>query len=248
MKEKILLIEDEEEIRSNLKELLELINYEVITASDGKEGIKMAIENLPDLIISDILMPQFDGYEVYEALQQNSETQFIPFIFLTAKADLSDIRKGMQLGADDYIVKPFSSTDIMKSVKKRLEKVKQPDRVKTEKTNSLTYDDSILLNSSGNPHLINIKDIVYIEAKNQYCDVILSDNKALTVRKSLKEWENTLPTSFFLRIHRSTIINKNYILKIEKWYNGSLIIKLKGVESPLPVSQRYSAKLRNKFG
>ena len=248
MSEKILIIEDEEEIRSNLQELLKLINYEVITAENGKQGIQLAHDALPDLVICDILMPQMDGYEVYEALQQSIKTQLIPFIFLTAKADLTDIRKGMQLGADDYIVKPYSSEDIMKSVRKRLDKSRQSVTRNKDKKNSLSYDESIMLSSSGDPYLVNIKDIVFIQALNQYCEVNLSDKKVIKVRKSLKEWEEILPETFFLRIHRSTLVNKSYILKIEKWYNKSLIIKLRGLDLPLSVSQRYTTKLKSNSG
>ena len=249
MNETILIIEDEEEIRSNLKELLELIDYKILTAENGKLGINTAIKNSPDLIICDILMPDINGYEVYEELQKCIKTHLIPFIYLTAKADISDIRKGMQLGADDYIIKPFSSQDIIKSVRKRIDKAKQRDKIISDnKAESYNYEESILISTDGQPHLINFKDIVYISADNQYTFLYITDQSKLRVRKSIKHWEKILPDNYFLRIHRATIVNKNYIEKIEKWFNNSLIVKIKNYEIPLPISQRFASKLRKKLG
>lgn len=118
----ILLIEDNEEIRENMGEILELSNYKVLTAADGKEGVALAIQHKPDLIICDIMMPVLDGYGVIHMLQKNEDTQNIPFIFLTAKAERSEIRKGMELGADDYITKPFNGTELLNAVETRLRK------------------------------------------------------------------------------------------------------------------------------
>ncbi|MBS1687714.1 MAG: response regulator [Bacteroidetes bacterium] len=118
----ILLIEDNEEIRENMGEILELSNYKVLTAADGKEGVALAIQNKPDLIVCDIMMPVLDGYGVIHMLQKNIDTQNIPFIFLTAKAERAEIRKGMELGADDYITKPFNGTELLNAVESRLRK------------------------------------------------------------------------------------------------------------------------------
>src|SRR5437762_4115352 len=120
---KILLIEDNDEIRENTAEILELSNYKVLTAENGKRGVELAMGNKPDLIVCDIMMPVLDGYGVLMTLQKNSETQNIPFIFLTAKAERNDFRKGMELGADDYITKPFDDLDLLKAVEMRLKKV-----------------------------------------------------------------------------------------------------------------------------
>jgi CheY-like chemotaxis protein len=122
MKKRILLIEDDLTLLENTKELLELSGYEVFTAVHGKEGIKVATEVLPDLIISDIMMPQADGYEVYKNLQKKQPTCQIPFIFLSAKASSSDVRTGMNMGADDYITKPFKEADLLTAIRSRLAK------------------------------------------------------------------------------------------------------------------------------
>jgi CRP/FNR family cyclic AMP-dependent transcriptional regulator len=120
---KILLIEDNEDIRNNTAEILELSNYKVIVAENGKSGVEMAVEYHPDLIICDIMMPVLDGYGVLHAVHKTDAIKNTPFIFLTAKTERNDFRKGMELGADDYITKPFSGTELLNAVDSRLKKI-----------------------------------------------------------------------------------------------------------------------------
>lgn len=120
---KILLIEDNEDIRNNTAEILELANYDVEVAENGKKGVEMAIEFKPDLIICDIMMPDLDGYGVLHAIHKNDSIKNTPFIFLTAKTERSDFRKGMESGADDYITKPFEGTELLNAVDSRLKKI-----------------------------------------------------------------------------------------------------------------------------
>lgn len=122
MKKKLLLIEDNQEVRENTVEILELAGYEVYSAVNGKEGVEKAIEVLPDLIICDIMMPVLDGYGALHLLNKNEKTSSIPFIFLTAKSERSDMRKGMEMGADDYITKPFDDLELLSAVESRLKK------------------------------------------------------------------------------------------------------------------------------
>lgn len=119
---KILLIEDNKDIRENTAEILELANYKVVTAENGKQGVEIALKERPELIICDIMMPVLDGYGVLHLLNNIPETQHIPFIFLTAKTERAEIRKGMTLGADDYITKPFEGTELLEAVEVRLKK------------------------------------------------------------------------------------------------------------------------------
>ena len=111
---KILVIEDNLEILENTAEILELANYDVYTAHNGKEGVAQALSKKPDLIVCDIMMPELDGYGVLHMIQKNLELQSTPFIFLTAKTEKDELRKGMSLGADDYITKPFDPHGIIK--------------------------------------------------------------------------------------------------------------------------------------
>ena len=119
---KILLIEDNKEMRENTAEILELANYEVITAPNGKAGVEKAANEIPDLIICDIMMPDLDGYGVLYLLGKNQATAGIPFIFLTAKAEKADLRNGMSMGADDYLTKPFEEMELLNAIETRLKK------------------------------------------------------------------------------------------------------------------------------
>lgn len=121
-KKRILLIEDNPDMRDNTAEILELADYTVTTAENGKEGVAKAREMNPDLIICDIMMPELDGYGVLRMLGKSPETAAIPFIFLTAKAEKTDFRKGMNLGADDYITKPFDDLELMDAIEMRMKK------------------------------------------------------------------------------------------------------------------------------
>lgn len=119
---KILIIEDNFEVRDNLAEILELSNYNVITAENGKIGVQKALTSSPDIILCDVMMPELDGFGVLKILDKNPSTRNIPFIFLTAKAEKSDFRKGMNLGADDYITKPFDDVELIEAIERRLQK------------------------------------------------------------------------------------------------------------------------------
>lgn len=119
---KILVIEDTFEVRDNLEEILSLSDYEVHTAENGKIGVRKAMEVIPDLILCDIMMPELDGFGVVRILSSKPETTDIPFIFLTAKAEKEDFRRGMNLGADDYITKPFDDVELLDAIELRLKK------------------------------------------------------------------------------------------------------------------------------
>ena len=119
---KILVIEDNTEVRENIAELLELSGYQVYTAENGKIGVEIAMNGSPDLILCDVMMPEMDGFGVLRILGANPVTADLPFIFLTAKAEKTDFRKGMGLGADDYITKPFDDVELLDAIEMRLQK------------------------------------------------------------------------------------------------------------------------------
>ena len=130
---KILVIEDNAEVRENLEEILELSGYEVLTAEDGTVGVDIAVSEQPDLILCDVMMPKLDGFGVLNILSKKNNTADIPFIFLTAKAEKADFRRGMNLGADDYITKPFYKDELLDVIETRLRKSEQL-RKKFDKT------------------------------------------------------------------------------------------------------------------
>lgn len=122
---RILLIEDNPEIRENMTEILELAGYNVDNAPNGKDGVDLALAKRPDIIICDIMMPVLDGYGVLHLIQKHPELNGVSFIFLTAKSERHEIRKGMESGADDYITKPFGGTELLNAIETRLKKMQQ---------------------------------------------------------------------------------------------------------------------------
>jgi DNA-binding response OmpR family regulator len=145
---KILLIEDDPILRENTAELLVLSNYTVVIASNGNLGVVLALKERPDIVVCDIMMPELDGYDVLNALSKNKSTKYIPFIFLSAKTERKDVRKGMDLGADDYITKPFNEEDLINAIESRLEKVallkkrnSQNNSLIKEKDKLITFND-----------------------------------------------------------------------------------------------------------
>jgi anti-anti-sigma factor len=121
----ILAIEDESQIRENIQEILCLEGFNVLTAAHGKIGLQLAQEHIPDLIVCDVMMPELDGHQVLLALRQDPNTIRIPFIFLSANAAKADFRKGMSLGADDYLTKPFTHNELLEAISTRLDKQQQ---------------------------------------------------------------------------------------------------------------------------
>ena len=132
-----LIIEDENSIRLNLQEFLELVDFSVITAVNGKIGLQLAKNRHPDLIICDIMMPELSGYEVLTELRSDPKLADIPFIFLTAKAERNDFRQSMGLGADDYITKPFQPREILEAVNARLKRHSISHQAYLEKSQKL---------------------------------------------------------------------------------------------------------------
>ena len=122
MAKRILVIDDNNDLRENTAEILDLAGYKTFTAENGKRGVEVATKEKPDVIVCDIMMPELDGYGVLHLLRKNPDTQNIPFIFLTAKTERSDFRKGMEMGADDYVTKPFEDIELLNAIEVRLKK------------------------------------------------------------------------------------------------------------------------------
>src|SRR5689334_21101525 len=118
----VLIIDDHDDIRDNTAEILELAGYKTFTAENGKKGVDVAVREKPAVIVCDIMMPELDGYGVLHLVRKNPDTQNIPFIFLTAKTERSDFRKGMEMGADDYVTKPFEDIELLNAIEVRLKK------------------------------------------------------------------------------------------------------------------------------
>ncbi len=158
---KALIIEDSDDIREGTAEILDLAGYETFTAKNGRIGVDLALKHLPDVILCDIMMPELDGYGVLYLLQKNPQTANIPFIFMTAKAERADMRKGMEMGADDYITKPFDDMELFNAIESRLKKRKTPNGFKSTATDK----EALLaeLRSKGKTRAFANKQIIYIE-------------------------------------------------------------------------------------
>lgn len=187
---KILLIEDNKDVRENTAEILKLAKYNVLTAKDGKEGVEITLKEKPDLIICDIMMPVLDGYGVLHLLSKNEETSTIPFVFLTAKTERSEIRKGMEMGADDYLTKPFDDIELLSAIESRLKKF---ESIKKDFTKDITGLNDFLKSAKGfedlkklseNHHLRTYKkkDDIYAQDTFPRCVFFLSKGKVKTYR------------------------------------------------------------------
>jgi CRP-like cAMP-binding protein/CheY-like chemotaxis protein len=159
---KVLLIEDDDIMRNNIEEILRLAQYDVLIANNGKHGSELAIKFQPDIIVCDILMPELDGFGVLFVLSKNKQTANIPFIFLSAKAQKSDIRKGMDLGADDYLCKPFDDNELLSAIESRL---KKNSRLNEEEKTRLSFDKNTLRD---NDKLSHIYDLFKNKHKTKY--------------------------------------------------------------------------------
>lgn len=173
MNKTILVIEDNTEMCENIASILELENYKVLTAPDGKLGVTMAQLHHPDLILCDIMMPELDGYGVFHVLGKDDITSSIPFIFLTAKADKSEVRTGMNLGADDYITKPFEGSDLLKVIEVRLSKSEKLKKIFKNDMNEVSefFNDAKKINNlqklleKRHVRHCRKKDFIYLEGQ-----------------------------------------------------------------------------------
>lgn len=186
---KILLIEDNLEMRENTQEILEFANFEVLTAENGKLGIQMARDHAPDLILCDIMMPEMDGYGVLYLLNKDPKTAGIPFIFLTAKADKSDRRKGMNLGADDYLTKPYDEIELLDAIESRF---KRSEIIKKDFPNDLSGLNAFFDEVRGKDALaklsMNRKSRTYKRKDNIYYESEYPNTLFFIVKGKAKGW------------------------------------------------------------
>ena len=142
---KVLVIEDEVTILENISDYLSMNDFQVYTATNGNDGFKLALSVNPDIIISDIMMPGMNGLELLKSLRNDNNTAEIPLIFLTAKSEDNDLRMAMNLGADDYVKKPFRNSDLMASINTRLKKVKVAQERSKKQLDEIRYSLTVSL-------------------------------------------------------------------------------------------------------
>jgi len=245
---KILIIEDDLFIRENVFEVLELSGYDVYAAANGKEGLDKAFEIMPDLIICDIMMPIMDGYEVRTKLAENLRTKAIPFVFLTAKTEIKELRHGMSLGADDYITKPFEVKDLLTSVGLRFEKIENlKDLFRIDNITGTETEPEINIKKDDIRESIQHNEIVVILGDGDCSEIVRADEARFEIRKNLKYWESILPENKFIRIQQTVIINTNYLESIEESPDGKHFARLKSFHEPLLIGTRHLTRVKNVF-
>lgn len=216
----ILIIDDNEDIRENTSEILSLGGYKTVTAENGKKGVEAALAEKPDLIVCDIMMPELDGYGVLHLLRKNPETENIPLIFLTAKAERSDLRKGMEMGADDYVTKPFEEIELMNAIESRLKKYDVLHKKYTpsgkglsELANDLRANGMLHFNPDNyNSELYNKKQVIYAEGKRpRYLYYVIRGKvKAVKTHEDGKEYITDLYSDGDFIGYPALIEEKNY--------------------------------------
>ena len=198
------------------------------------------------------MMPMMDGFQMKKELGKDEQTATIPFIFLTSLDTKEKLREGMELGADDYLPKPFVMTELMKALITQFEKrdklLKEYMKKAGKAPKKSTVNEHVLLKDKGNPRFIKIASILCVTAEDKYTKVYLDTNAKIISSLSLKEWETMLPEGNFIRIHRATIINIDGIEKVEKWFQRGYIVKIKGIPDGFEISRRYYSKLLEFYG
>lgn len=250
-RKKVLLIEDDKKLHTNIKRFLEEENFEVKAVVDGITGVSSAKDWMPDLIICDINIPLKDGYQVLQELSTEPHTRTIPFVFLTAKVEKEDLRKGMIMGADDYLFKPFELDDLLNSINTRLIKsgyLKENKKTSNEPTEKVyEIEDKILVSISSKMQLFPIKELKYLKTESPYVHLRFANGKYSLNRQTLAEWEAKLPQKYFIRIHRAIIVNSEFITKIEKVNNTAYHLRLKDEDQTFVVSRRFRSKMKDRF-
>jgi CheY-like chemotaxis protein len=180
MSKKVLIIEDNDDIRENVIEILELAGYQVSSANNGKAGVELAFQDMPDIILCDIMMPEMDGYGVLYMLSKRPETIAIPFIFLTAKAEHFDRRKGMEMGADDYLTKPFDDMELLNAIESRLKKKEGQQAFYSKSLDGLAALKKIIEERKARPFKKN--QVIYYEGDKGNGLYLLLSGKVKTIK------------------------------------------------------------------
>ncbi|MCA5005092.1 response regulator [Sphingobacterium bovistauri] len=217
-KRTILIIEDNLEIREGTAEILELTSgYNILTAENGKIGVELAMKHVPDLILCDIMMPELDGYGVLYMLSKQESTMHIPFIFLTAKSERVDMRKAMEMGADDYLVKPFDDIELLNSIESRLRK-RDSLHSAIEKTNTLNLseeDQNVLLKDLVKEARVKVykkKQLIYEDGDSPIYVYYLLSGKVRTFLYYLdgRELSTNIHTDAQFFGYESILLNEHY--------------------------------------
>lgn len=258
---KILLIEDNIELSENICSILEKEKYLQYSASGGETALKMIPVVKPDLILCDIMLPDMNGYSIFKKIKKMEKIVSPIFIFLTAKSMREDVRLGMELGAEDYITKPFTKEELLNSIKvqfekreKLVKKIIDEKDIGEDKEISFNGTDAdkkreeyLFLKNKKESGFYLIDEIIAISSLKDYSKIYLQNNKTFILRRTMNTWETRLNSKIFLRIHKQTIINLKFIEAIEAKSSNRYQVSLSTINKKFDVSQRYSKKIKHLF-
>ncbi len=234
-----LIVDDERLARKDLISILsEHPHINVVGEADDVSSAIQAIEQLnPDIIFLDIQMPGESGFDLLNKIKVEAKV-----IFVTAFDEYAI--RAFEVNALDYLLKPVNPDRLSRTIE-RLEQDEESESIELRKLN---YDDRLFLMIDNQMKFLKIKTILSVSAAGDYSEIITTNRQKGLTLKSMKEWETRLPEQYFCRIHRSTIINMEYIDRLEEWFNYSFRVYLKDIEKPFVMSRRYVAKLKKRLG
>lgn len=233
-----LIVDDEAPARYNLKDLLKKIPLvEVIGEAESIDEAIAAIKaSPPDIIFLDIQFPNETGFDLFERIDVSAEV-----IFVTA-FDAYALR-AFEVNAIDYLLKPVNP----ERLRQTLERIDRPQEEHVSGTKKLTYDDVLYLLLGMHYHFVRVQSILKISAASEYTEVLLTSGKKGLIRKAIKVWEERLPGDRFVRIHRSTIVNLEYVDRITQCDNNTSLVYLKGLTEPETMSRNYQGKIKSRM-
>jgi len=232
------IIDDERLARVKLRTMLETYSHLTVIgeADNGEDALGLINNAQPDVVFLDIQMPGESGFDLVNRLEHP-----VKIIFVTA-FDQYAIR-AFEINALDYLLKPVTPDRLSRAIERLIHStapVENPNR-------RLEQDDFLFLTIGRNSRFLRVREIKYISAADVYSEIVTEDDQKALVLKPLSEWEERLPENYFARIHRSTIINIEFVERVEKWFNYSFQVHLRGTKEPLTMSRRYAAKLKDKL-
>lgn len=236
---KAIIIDDEELSRKDLRKVLKKVGrVEVIGEAANLSDAERKIRSCkPDVVFLDIQFPGESGFELLEKIPRS-----VHVIFVTAYDKYAI--KAFEVNALDYLLKPVDPGRLKKS----LDRVAAGKGKDGRAAGPLEYDDSIFLRFRDKYIFVKISSILAITAEADYTEITMSSMEKGLAHKTMKEWEGRLPKRRFVRIHRSTIVNSDYIERVEKWFNYSYRVFMKGIAEPFIMSKRYAQKNKKEFG
>ncbi len=238
-KYRALIVDDEWLAREGLQRQLTKFSeiVEVVGQADCvNNAVKLINEKEPDVLFLDIQMPDENGFALFDKVEVNFKV-----IFVTAFDDFAI--RAFEVNALDYLLKPINT----KRLAQAIERLSEQRIKKTTLKDKLKYDDYLFANSKGRVGFVKVNSILCIQAAGDYSEIFLATDEKRMVLRSLREWEEYLPENSFLRIHRNTIINLNYIEKMEPWANSTFQIFLRNIKDPFVTSRKYAKELRKNF-